>query len=417
VNNQFERAQVLVDQGRYELAEQELGQVLAAEPDYASAHALLAICLSQKGNNAAATQAIKKAIALSPDFSGFHYIYSGILIQQSKLPEAKTAITEALRLDPEDADCYGRLADIQYDQSKYAQALSTAEHGLSLDAEHASCMNLRLLALMQLGQLSLAEKEVEVALANAPENPFSHGIKGWISLHQNRIPEALQSFREALRLEPSFEWGRQGLVEALKAKNGLYRMILRFDLWRSRMSHGERTGLIIVLTLIPQVRALFLFVLLLFGLCRPLFTILLWLDPYGRLALSPQEIRQSKWLSVIILSFIPSIGVALITHQVGWFFIISTLSIVAYWIVELRSTQSNWDQRFTLGVLLLVGFAILFLAIASVLAYADLQKILAIMAAGLISMTLVGFLLFVVGAFIYKLVIALSKLLPQNRKV
>jgi tetratricopeptide (TPR) repeat protein len=415
MTDHFGRAQVLVNQGNYELAERELRQVLAAQPDYASAHALLAISLSGREKYIEATQEIQQAIALSPEFAGFHYIYSGILYNQQKLIEAKTSISEALRLNPEDADYHARLANIEYDQGKYAKSLKSAEQGLSLDAESVSCMNLRLLALMQLGQLSLAATEIELALSIEPENPYSHGIKGWISLDQNQIPEALHSFREALRIKPQYEWARQGLVEALKARNGLYQMILRFDLWRSRMSHGERAGLV-VLMLIPQVRALFLFVLLLFGICRPLFTILLWLDPYGKLTLSPQEIQQSKWLSIILLSLIPSISVALITHQVGWFFIILTLSIIAYWIMELRNSPSNWQQKFTLGILLLVSFVILFLAVASISPNADLQKILAIMAFGLISLTLSGFLLFVVGAFIYKLAIALHNLLPQKRK-
>jgi tetratricopeptide (TPR) repeat protein len=415
MTDHFGRAQVLIDQGQYELAERELAQVLATQPDYASAHALLAICLSNREKQAEATQAIQQAIALSPDFAGFHYIYSGILYNQSKLAEAKTAIAEALQLDPEDADYYSRLSSIEYDQQKYAQSLKSAEQGLSLDAENIGCMNLRLLALMQLGQLSLAATEVEVALANAPEHPYSHAINGWIALHQNRIPEAMHSFREAMRLNPTFEWARQGLVEALKARNGLYRMILQFDLWRSRMGQGERAGFIVLL-LIPHIRALFLFMLLLIGLSRPLFTILLWLDPYGRLTLSPKEITQSKVLSAILLALIPGIATALITQQVGWIFIPLALSMIAYCIVELRNEPSNKEQKFKLGVLLLVGLVLMLLAIAFVSPSADFQNTLAIMAVGLISITLTGFLLFVVGAFIYKLAIAPYNLLTQKRK-
>ncbi len=412
----FERARVLVDQGRYELAERELAQVLAANPDHASAHALLAICLSQKGNTVAATQAIQRAIALSPSFSGFHYIYAGILNQQGKLAEAKSAIAEALRLDPEDADYYARLANIQYDQNKYTEVVQAAAQGLSLDAEHIGCMNLRLLALMQLGQLSAAEQEVEVALANAPENPFSYGIKGWVLLHQNRIPEAMASFREALRLYPQFEWARKGLLEALKARNGLYRLILRFDLWRSRMNNAQRVGLILLL-LIPQTRIFLLLLFLSLLLLRPLFTALLWLDPYGRLALTQQEIKHSQWVSAITLSFIPGLIAALISHQVGWVFILPTLLAVAYCIVQLQNPESNWEQKLKLSVLLLLGVGIMLLATASVSAAANVQTILANLAVGLVVITICGFLLFVVGALIYKLAIALFKLLGQNRKV
>jgi tetratricopeptide (TPR) repeat protein len=411
----FERAQVLVNQGNYELAERELRQVLAAQPDYASAHALLAICFSNKGKNTEANQAIQQAIALSPDFAGFHYIYAGILYNQQKLVEAKTSISEALRLNPEDADYYARLANIEYDQSKYTKSLKSAEQGLNLDAESVSCMNWRLLALMQLGQLSLAATEIELVLSIEPENPYSHAINGWIALHQNRIPEAMHSFREAMRLNPTFEWARQGLVEALKAKNGFYRMILQFDLWRSRLGQGERVGLM-VLMLIPQVRALFLFMLLLIGLSRPLFTILLWLDPYGRLTLSPQEITRSKFLSAILLALIPSVCIALITQQIGWIFMFLALSVIAYCIIELRNASSNREQRFKLGGLLLVGLVLMFLAIALVSPDASLQKILLFMAYGLMCITLLGFLLFVFVAFFYKLALAIHNLLPKNRK-
>ncbi len=412
----FERSQLLVDQGRYDLAEQELAQVLAANPDHASAHALLAICLAQKEQFPAAIQTIQRAIALSPSFSGFHYIYAGILSQQGKLTEAKAAIAEALRLDPEDADYYARLASIQYDQSKYTEVLQTTKQGLSLDAEQIGCLNLRLLALMQLGQLSSAEQEVEVTLATAPENPFSHAIKGWISLHQNRIPTALESFREALRLAPQLEWARQGLVEGLKARNRLYRLILRFDLWRSRMNNAQRVGLVLLL-LIPQTRVLVLLLFLSILLIRPLFTALLWLDPYGRLALTQPEINRSKWISTIILSFIPGAIAALISHQVGWIFILPSLLAVVYWAIQLRNAESNWEQKLKLGILLLLGVGIALLAIASVSGSANLPTVLASLGAGLILVTILGFLLFVVGAFMVKSAIALFKFLSGDRKV
>ncbi|MBW4551987.1 MAG: tetratricopeptide repeat protein [Aphanocapsa sp. GSE-SYN-MK-11-07L] len=415
-DHHFERSQLLVNQGRYELAEQELAKVLAANPDHASAHALLAICLAQKEQLAAATQTIQQAIALSPQFSGFHYIYAGILSQQGKLTEAKAAIAQALRLDPKDADYYARLASIQYDQTKYTEVLQTTKQGLSLDPEHIGCMNLRLLGLMQLGQLASAEQEVAIALAHAPNNSFSYGIQGWILLHQNRIPEALHSFRAALRLEPQFEWARQGLVEGLKARNVLYRTILRFDLWRSRMNNAQRVGLVLLL-LIPQTRFLVLLLFLCILLIRPLFTALLCLDPYGRLALTRQEINRSKWISTIILSFIPGAIAALISHQVGWIFILPSLLAVAYWAVQLRTPESNREQKLKLVILLLLGIGIALLAIAAVSGPANLPTVLASLGAGLILVTVLGFLFFVVGAFIIKSAIALYKQLTKNRKV
>ena len=41
----FDRAEVLFDQGRYELAEKELRAEIAKNPQSADAHALLSMCL------------------------------------------------------------------------------------------------------------------------------------------------------------------------------------------------------------------------------------------------------------------------------------------------------------------------------------------------------------------------------------
>ncbi|MDB5311521.1 MAG: tetratricopeptide repeat protein [Gemmataceae bacterium] len=46
---------------------------------------------------------------------------------------------------------------------------------------------------------------------------------GWALLHARQPAEALTHFREALRLDPTNEWARDGLIEALKARYWVYR--------------------------------------------------------------------------------------------------------------------------------------------------------------------------------------------------
>lgn len=297
----FERSRLLYDQRRYDLAIQELQQALAINPEDASCHRLLALCFAQQKHDDAAIAQIDQAIHLSPNHAGGHYIKAGILRDQGKLIAARTAIAEALRLDPEDADSYARLAAIQYEQNQTKVALATAEQGLQLNAEHLGCMNLRLLALTQLGQLPKAEAGVQSVLAAAPDNAFAHAVHGWILLRQSRIPAALDSFRTALRLKPDLEWARQGLVEALKARNGFYRFVLGVDQYRSGMTVGYRK----VLLIIPQVRGFYWLLVFMIALSKSVFTFFLSLDAYGKLALTPAEINKSRWiiagLSTVVL--------------------------------------------------------------------------------------------------------------------
>lgn len=297
----FERAQLLFEQRRYDRAVRELQQGLAIDPDDPSCHRLLALCFSQQNQPTAAITEIDQAIHLDPNHGGGHYIKAGILRDQGNLKAARSAIAEALRLDPADPDSYARLAAIQFEQQQTKAALATAEQGLQIDAEHLACMNLRVLALTELGQLPKAEAEVQAALAAAPENPFAHAVQGWILLRRGRSPVALESFRTALRLEPDLEWARQGLVEALKARNGFYRWILSVDRFRAGMVKGPR----MLLLLIPQVRGLYWLMWLMVAATRHFFTVFLSFDAYGKLVLTPAEINQSRWIagciSVLVL--------------------------------------------------------------------------------------------------------------------
>ncbi len=185
-----------------------------------------------------------------------------------------------------------RLPWIQYEQSQIKMALASAEQGLQLNAEHIGCMNLRVLALTQLGQLDKAQADIQTILSTAPDNYFAHAAYGWICLRRGRIPDALDGFRSALRLNPDFEWARLGLIEALKARNGFYRFIFSVDQWRSQMVGGKRRFIL----LIPQIRGIYFLIVFIVVLNKAIFTFLLSLDTYGKLTLTPTEIRKNRWI-------------------------------------------------------------------------------------------------------------------------
>jgi tetratricopeptide (TPR) repeat protein len=415
MTDHFQRSQLLIDQGRYDLAEKELRQVLSLEPDYASAHGLLAVCLSEKKQYKEALKESSQAIALSPSHSGFHYIHAGILLKDTQLEAAKKSSLEALRLDPEDADYHARLASIQYEQTKYIDALKSAEQGLSVDAEHVWSMNIRLLSLMALGRIAEAEAEVNSTLAIAPDHPFPHTVKGWVLLHQNRIPEAMQSFREALRIEPGREWARLGLLETLKARNGLYRIILRLDLWRSSLGDGQR-AVFAALMILPQTRALFILLLICIGITKSFFSFLLWFDPYGRLALNQEEIAANKWILSFFASLISGITLYCITRQVAWVSMMPIILLVVYCANTLCFSKVHREEKVKFAFLLSISIALCLFSSAFILPMqaGTGAEVLLELAGGLISLTVVGFVLFVVGLFLYKLLNILLKFLSKK---
>ncbi len=331
--NYLERAQLLLSQSRAELAEKEVRKLLAAVPDLPEGHALLSICLSHQEQHAKAVESARHAVHLAPDLPYVHYAHGLALLGADRYEQAATAIREAIKLDPEDADYYGLLALILYHRRNWSEALDAAEHGLAIDAEHDGCANARAMALVKLGRRAEAANTIETALERDPENALTHANQGWAMLHANQPAKAMEHFREALRIDPELQWARDGIVEALKARNIIYRLMLQYFLFMARLSPGWQWGLILgfyfgqkilrnLARTYPQIDPYAKPILLAYlafavmtWIADPLFNLLLRLNRFGRLALSEDDRRATNWF--------------------GGFMFIAGLSIVAYFATKI----------------------------------------------------------------------------------
>ena len=309
-----QRGVLLLQQGRFELADREFRQDLAQDPDNPLSHAYLALCLNRGDRHDEALREADEAVRCAPDLAFTHYV-RGVALQGSKrLAEAEAAAREATRLDPEDADYPSLLASIAMARRDWKAALAASDRGLALDPEHANCLNLRAMALVQLGRKDEAARTLGSALADDPENALTHANQGWALLHRGDHKQALEHFREALRIDPDMEWARVGIVEALKARFLVYRLMLGFFLWMGRQSSVAQWAVILGLVfgrqilasvarsapgLAPFIRPIlvltFAFVLMTW-ISSPLFNLALRFNRFGRLALSREQKVQSNWI-------------------------------------------------------------------------------------------------------------------------
>jgi tetratricopeptide (TPR) repeat protein len=329
IRNELSRPVLLIEQQRFDLAEKELRRRLTEDHGDASAHALLAFCLMKQQRLREAEQEARAAVGCAPDEGFSHFHLGQVLDERDRLNEAAASFQEAIRLDPEDADYAAALASVRVQQRRWKEALEAVELGLELDPDHAACTNLHAMILTQTGQTEEAHATLEDALARDPENAFTHANRGWTLLRESRPQEAIEHFREALRLAPSFEYARIGIVEAMKARNPVYRPVLRFFLWMGSLQGRNQVWLILGLffgvrllrqvgqkspslaPFITPVIWLYTLFVLMTWIADPLFNLLLRLDRFGRLALSREQIRASNWLGALL-------GVALLALIAGF---------------------------------------------------------------------------------------------------
>lgn len=320
MNPSPERAQALIARQRWDLAERELNAVLATDPHDPMALGLLALCLAERRRLKDARRAAREALRLVPDWAFTHHVMASVLLELEEGRKAEAAAREAIRLDPSNPDHQAMLAQVHLQQRAWRKALAAAERGLALDADHVNSTKLRAAALLQLGRRAEAGQIVDAALARDPSDASTHAGQGWTKLHAGDHRAALVDFREALRLDPTLALARDGLLRALKAGNPVYRLLLRYLLWGSRL--GPRAHWVVFggafiwvnalrnwtrynpdtrTVLIPITLVYLLFVLSVF-IGEPLSTVLLSTSRYGRLLLTPEERTASAVLVGVLLT-------------------------------------------------------------------------------------------------------------------
>ncbi|HEY9784551.1 MAG TPA: tetratricopeptide repeat protein [Candidatus Obscuribacterales bacterium] len=304
MSDHYERGCLLYDHRRFRQAEEEFRKGLAVSPSDAHMRSMLALAMLAQNKLSEAKQQAREAISLEPDNSFTHYAYALVLSVEGKYGDAQKAIEEAIRLNPYSAAYFAQAADIQLSQDSWKQALDFADRGLELKATDVDCLNARAIALTRLGRAREAEESIDLALAKEPESHTTHANKGWILFRQGKADEAADHYREALRLNPNSRWAREGILEALKARNPLYYPCAFITLWVSDLDRRASLFFIVLLVCIPPLRAM-MFVLFLFSyLARNLFNLLLMTDPFGKRVLNEHEKGTATvcgaWLAAVI---------------------------------------------------------------------------------------------------------------------
>jgi len=326
----LERGAALFEQGRWDLAERSLRQHLAGQPDDGQGHALLALALLNQGRAKEAEREAEAALKAIPSEPIAHIAMGGALRDLGRHDAAVRHAQEAIALDPSTVEGHRLLASVRFGQRRWSEALDATTEGLALDPDDAGLQALRARTLTQMGQRDAAAIAIEGTLRRNPEDPIAHTSQGFAMLHQGRYVEAMESFREALRLDPHSSTARVGMVEAMKGRNPVYGIFLRWFLWMSRLGPRAVVAVVIgwfvlqrvsrALATTPETAAIgmvALIALLLFAwmtfAASPLFNMVLMLDPLGRHALEPAERDEARLVGGLVV-----VGVAaLVAFLVG----------------------------------------------------------------------------------------------------
>jgi tetratricopeptide (TPR) repeat protein len=358
-----ERGRLLMQQGRLDQAVQEFGSALIEDPANATAHGCLALCLSDLGRYDEAERAAVEAVRHGPDRDIGHYALGAIALERDRLDEAHRAASEALRIGPTDAFNFGLMARVHIAGERWEDARKASEAGLRCDPAHVQCLNLHSLALQQLGRPAEARAVIESALARDPENAATQATAGWAALKAGDAARALQHFKEALRIDPKLDHARSGVVESIKAKNALYAIMLRYLFWMGRLSKTAQWAVVIggmigfrmlrqVARTNPSIAAwiwpvLVIFVAFVFFTLtsQSLSNLLLRLHPFGRLALTREEVVATNRMGACIAGALAALLWRALTNPEAGLIAATGALFLGLPVVVVLSCQAEWRRR------------------------------------------------------------------------
>ncbi|MDO1500047.1 tetratricopeptide repeat protein [Winogradskyella maritima] len=316
-NPNLERGEQLYSMGRFSDAIPFLKDAMVVEEDRFDAQYLLAYSYFQVDHISEAEKIGHELRKQQPNHSGILSLLANIELNKNNSDQALKLIDEAISITPYEDDYFGIKSYVYIQKKDFKTALKFANDGLSIYAKSLICLNARATALTKLGKKEEAALTIESILQDNPENSYSHANTGWSFLEANNIPKALEHFKEALKIDPNDDYTRDGMLTAIKAKNKIYNLYLRYAFWIGNKSDKYQWGFIIGIYVIYRfalkaisasglsvlaVPLIIIYLLFALGswLMEPLSNMLLLMDSYGKYLLD----RNSKLSGQILLTLL-----------------------------------------------------------------------------------------------------------------
>lgn len=316
----FERGIQLFEMGRYKDSMPYLKSAISENSDNYIAKYTIAQCYFQLDEIEKALQTALELRSVEPNHDGVYFLLSQLYLHKDNDKEATVNIDKAIVLNPYEENYFGQKAYIYLQQKNYKDALEFANEGLKIDSKSTFCLNARTTALTKLNRKDEVSETINSLLHDNPDNAYSHANAGWSYLENNNRKKAFEHFKEALSLNPNLDYARSGMSQAVKSKNWIYNLYLRYAFWIANKSTKNQWITIIGIYLVYRFSVKMLtasgltylafpliIIYLLFALgswiMDPLSNMILMFDKFGKYLLDEREkLTGQVFFSLLLLS-------------------------------------------------------------------------------------------------------------------
>lgn len=177
-------------------------EAVAANPQDAAAHRLLAAALQLGGDREAALAAVDAALELHPEDAGLHVERAALLLTGRQLDAAESALARAVGLDPNQFVAYVMQGQIALARGDIDEADRIARTAARIAPAHPQVAAIEGMVALRRGDADRALAILAAAARTAPDEPTLRNALGFAYMAKGHFAFAEQCFRQQLELQP-----------------------------------------------------------------------------------------------------------------------------------------------------------------------------------------------------------------------
>jgi tetratricopeptide (TPR) repeat protein len=192
----------LESQGHHLDACGKFSRAIEINPEFSDAYYHLGTSELRAGNAQAAIKAFIQLIQLEPQNQKAILAAADIYRDLQLNEDALALYTRAEHFDPKSAVVHYDLGCVLFQDKRYGEAITELNTSLFLNSHDVTARRLIASAYLGAGDTAAAEKELEDALAQDPNQAGFHLDLGRVLLQERRVADAENQYRAVLVLEP-----------------------------------------------------------------------------------------------------------------------------------------------------------------------------------------------------------------------
>ena len=213
----YRNAADLLKKNEFNLAEQQLSEILKKFPDDPNALRLSGVSSLEQERPEVALIPLQKAIRVAPEFLQAHENLAQAWTQLGDLKKAETCFKKCLEIDPSNFTNWKSLGDVLSDQKKDEEADKAYKNAISTDKKYLDLQ--KAMSQVQKGNLGEAERIYREILSDDPNNVDALRLLALLASRTGAVDQAINMLENCTKIAPDYALAWENLAKMYRQKD------------------------------------------------------------------------------------------------------------------------------------------------------------------------------------------------------